>query len=322
MNKSTPGGRLRAARKLQNRTQDCVGAAAGLSQSRMSQIELGKRYPTSEEWKKLQAILGALALGALPPRNLPAPSEGWRIRPRRISSSAYPFSSRRRSAQKKFGSLFERRLEAVLSREDGDLAQQFLEQAGLDSSLEALVWTLFLEAGARPCSWSISNAGFEAHRVVDLATKLNRTHAPRPCLEMDFADFGLLLFPQVSVDVRTAYYRLDALACLRAGEERIWLNLEFDGRGHDPEFDSERQQKLGLPTIRLSQEDVTSTEPLIQLERKLSAVLRRTQTAQLPSGVCGLASAGVIDKANFRGIKATESGLLERESSKRPTSVA
>jgi transcriptional regulator with XRE-family HTH domain len=275
MNTTTPGQRLKSARKLTGRTQGSVATATGLTQSRISQLELGKRYPTEEEWARLQEEFPRAFLGPLPQRKLPAPSEDWRARaPRRPLPSGPPFSSRLHNARKTHGVLVDKILSAVRARENGDLALQVLEQAGLDSGLEVLFWLFLLLAGAKPCCWAIAHAGFQAHRVAYPETGINITHSLGPCLEMEFPHFKALLFPQVSIDVRKAYYRLDALVCIKTAKERIWLDVEIDGRGHDATYDAERQARLQLPVLRLTTEDVTSPNLLENLERRLASLFQ------------------------------------------------
>lgn len=94
-----------------------------------------------------------------------------------------------------------------------------------------------------------------------------------PCLDFKLTNGECLLFSQVTVQTRQGIYRLDALVCIYTSRNRIWCDLEVDGQGHDPRFDLERQRALGLPTVRLNTEDLTTPDILATLEGKISPLL-------------------------------------------------
>ena len=82
-----------------------------------------------------------------------------------------------------------------------------------------------------------------------------------------------MLFPQLTLDTRKAYFRLDATLCMRDGRQRVWMNIEIDGAGHDGEFDAERQRLLGMPTIRLDRQALLTEDLVTMLATRLRAVL-------------------------------------------------
>lgn len=255
----TIGEQIRALRKKKGWSQDRLGQQTGLSQSRISKLESGSRYPTSQEWTVLRQHLG-IAPGApfVPKRPLPYPESGWRVPPPDYHCIGdVPLSSRVYKACKSFGALADRSLLAIRKHSNRELVFRFLNEACLDSGHEAMFWLHALSAGGSPCWYAPSKAGFRQHRLVERGTQRKTvTDLRLPCLELKREGLALLLFPQVTVDTRRAYYRLDALACVTNGKKRCWVNIEIDGAGHDGEFDLERERALNLPAVRLNRDDL------------------------------------------------------------------
>jgi len=164
-------------------------------------------------------------------------------------------------------------LAQLRTRPDQETCQEFLEQARTESGLEYFFWLQLLASGALPCRLSLYKAGFRALRVVEAGSRKGLGDSRAACLDVQTGRCRCLLFPQVTLDTRKAYFRLDALACVRARRDRCWLNLEIDGEGHDGQFDQERQLLLGLPTIRLSASEVASPNLLSLLDGKLAHVV-------------------------------------------------
>lgn len=135
----------------------------------------------------------------------------------------------------------------IRARQDAPLTLRFLTTVRLDSAYEAMFWMLLLAEGGRPCRYTLLKAGFRLHRVVD-DRRNTAGDARQPCLQLGQ---NVLLFPQVSLDVRKAYYRLDVLALVVRRGRRLWVNIEIDGSGHAGDLDEQRQADLGLPTLRL-----------------------------------------------------------------------
>jgi hypothetical protein len=92
-------------------------------------------------------------------------------------------------------------------------------------------------------------------------------------LEIEIRGLKLLLFCQVTVETRRGQFRLDALVCVRTPGRRFWVNFEIDGGGHDPTYDHERQQALGLDTIRFTTADLRTKDLLSLTELRLAPLL-------------------------------------------------
>lgn len=99
------------------------------------------------------------------------------------------------------------------------------------------------------------------------------TDVPWPCIELSLRGRECLLFPQVTVDVRVTYYRLDALVCVRTpNQPRYFVDLEIDGDGHVGRFDAEREGRLRLPTIRLKEAELVKEGAIALLQRKFEGL--------------------------------------------------
>jgi hypothetical protein len=183
-----------------------------------------------------------------------------------------PLAARLHGARQTYGAIVDRRMRAIFSRADERLCLKFLQQAGLDSGDESLYWSQLLALGARPAWYSLAKSGFDHLRAVDPETLKTLDSVRRPCLQLNLRR-QLLLFPQVTLDARKGYYRLDALVCVLVSGRRVWLDLEIDGSGHRGEFDERREKALGLPTLRLTPAEIGSENLLEILEGKLLALL-------------------------------------------------
>lgn len=276
MNKHTFGSLLRATRKKHNLSQTALGAEVGLSQSRLSQFESDSRSPTPEEWQRLRECLN------LDPNDLPAklllpyPDPIWRVALPELSlAGERPLSTRHHAARKTYGAIVDRRLAQAKSQTDPVLVEKFLNQASTESGHEYFLWVQLLAIGGKPCWLAPVRAGFRALGIVDRHSKRAINDLRHPCLQAAGPGADWLLFPQPTLDARRTYYRLDALAVLRYGGERHWIDLELDGQGHNPEWDDERQRLLSLPTVRLSTAEIATPDIMATLEAKAFEVLRR-----------------------------------------------
>ena len=268
----TIGARLISERKKLQWNQATLSRRSGISAARLSQLESDRRHPSKKEWARLDTCL---SVGAYPePVGLPCPDGQWRAGRPLLPLPERPISARDFAARKRFGSVVDRAWASIRSRQAEGPSVKFLHWAGLDSSCEYLFWLRLLENGGKACCYSPARAGFRSLSVVHRDLRTNIGDLRLPCLEIliegfapgercwrvDSPGFRCLFFPQITLDSRKGYYRIDALACIRIGRSRFWLDLEVDGKGHDSTFDVEREARLGLKTVRLGTTDLTNEE--------------------------------------------------------------
>ena len=275
MTKTTVGARLKTARKKRQWTLANLGRQAGITKSRLSQFENEHRYPTEQEWDRLRPLLNLAAYQPFERCELPAARKLWTApEPSLNAELDRPLTSRLYAARKSFGAeMVDQALALMNRREDRALCAKFLERAGVESGHELLFWLKLLGAGAQPCRISLAKAGFRRLAVVDQKTRDILGDLRHSCLDLEGDHFACLFFPQVTVDTRKAFFRLDALACVYSGRERYWVNIEIDGQGHNHRFDEERQEMLGLSTVRLDSSEVGASDTLAILKRKLIPLL-------------------------------------------------
>lgn len=255
-------------------SQDALAELTGIAQGRLSQLERGERSVCEAEIPLLRTHLGVALEAGSARAVLPAPSRAWRLdRPSVKLTSARSTEARKVAAFRSFGARAERAVAAMRARSDLHLCEEFLEQSGIDSGHEFLFWAELLAAGARPCSTAPATVGFRALRVAEPSTWVTVNDLSSPCLEVTIGGYPCLLFPQLTLDTRKAYFRLDATLCMRDGRQRVWMNIEIDGAGHDGEFDAERQRLLGMPTIRLDRQALLTEDLVTMLATRLRAVL-------------------------------------------------
>lgn len=279
-NQLTPGELIREMRLKNGWTQKKLGELIGVRQNRISKLEKGQRPVSETEWQQLSPYLESQ--DDLPTRRkLPYPAELWRVRPpEAYLQGDVTLSSRVNRARKTFGNIVDRCLRAIYKRDDAPLSIKFLNDACLDSGDEGMLWLLGLAGEGRACWYALSKAGFRRHRVVDAALKKTISDIRRPCLEINRDKYAVLMFPQVRLQTARAWYRLDALCCVRKGNKRCWINVEVDGPGHDPESDGPRQRHIGLPTLRYTRADLKRQDFLETMERHLLDVLAANSEPQ------------------------------------------
>ena len=261
----------------QHQLQQCtLCSKSQIKADRMSRFERGTRYPTPEEWQRLDALLD---LGCYqPPPDEPAPPANWKPDPPLLCwEGDKPLSSRVYAARCTFGPPVDATFEDVLSRDDAEVVEHFLHRSCLDSGHEYYFWLMLLGLGGLPRWFSPLKAGYRTHSIVDRRTGRVAGDLRHPCLLLEAAGAKLLLFPQVTLQTRKGQYRLDALVCVKVGQRRFWVDIEIDGGGHDAKFDLQRQRILGLPTLRFNEADLRRSDfSELFKERMTSLIKART----------------------------------------------
>ena len=140
---------------------------------------------------------------------------------------------------------------------------RFLQMAPSGSSLETVGHLLDLRREAVFCRAAPQALGFDLWPVSERESTRIVGHIPVPAL----ATPDWLMILQVTVRTPTRYTMDGLVVVLRP--YRAFINLEYDGRGHDPRFDAKRTRDLGLVTLRLSERDVLDDIPLT---RRLQAL--------------------------------------------------
>ncbi len=252
------GIQIKAARLAKQWRASLLARHTGISRSRLSKFESGLSYPNPVEWCVLREHLD---LGPYPKKRrleLPPVRRRWFPLEPASARAERPFAVRLSAARRYFGHLADRALVTIRARQDEELCFEFLERALLESGPEAMFWMILLASGATPGRHSPNRAGFRKFSILDTQGSEVRGDLKRPCLDLNLPEWEVLFFHQVTLDTRTRIYRLDALACVWSLRNRIWLNIEIDGHGHDGTYDRERQSLLELPTVRISMEELGS----------------------------------------------------------------
>lgn len=273
----TSGARLKAARDLRQWSQAVLSEQSGIPASRLSALETERRYPTEQEWEQLRECL---RLGPYePPVELPVAPRRCHTAPPAAEQAERTFAQRFHAARCQFGSAADLVMSQIKEREDAAVCLRFLQQARTESGVEAMLWMRLLAEGGHPRCFSPLRAGFRRLSVVHGQSREGIGDVRQPCLTLETEHGFAMLFPQVTVDARRAYYRLDALMGLWVGRQRLWLNLEVDGEGHRSDYDLQRQSHLGLEAVRLSPGDLRDPGLLPLLARRLAPLLALPRTA-------------------------------------------
>jgi transcriptional regulator with XRE-family HTH domain len=270
----TNGEKLRAARAMVGLNQAEIARRTQIDKRRLSQIELDKRDPTPEEVQRL-AGLGLWDNKTYAARRpTRCYTSEWIQRPHAAKRhSSHPLSARIARARKTFGPMIERLLASLGQGKERAVRKDFLDNSCLDSAPELLFWLLLLAAGGRPRWLPPSRTGFRRLPILDPSTRQIISDARFPCLESELDGLSLLAFPQLTVLARGRQYRLDGLLGLKVNRQKVWINLEIDGLGHENRFDEERATNLGLPSIRLTSKELSSPDALRLLKERLTGLL-------------------------------------------------
>lgn len=227
-----------------------------LSRGRVSQIENGRRVPTTEEQVALcrnLPISYPVLSQACGPRSSP---EFDQYVPRRIRLAPIrrdrPTRIRYAAARRRYPELMAQ-LEAELSRRaDAGVIGRFLRDACFDSDLEVVATLSLLSAGALPGLASPLFAGYDNLAPIDPETGRIIGHLLFPCLAYE----GALLFPQVTLRTREfGRPRVDHLL-VKKGKA---LAVEIDGDGHR-EGEPNRAGVLQMPVLRFNEAQVVNLE--------------------------------------------------------------
>lgn len=274
MNKLSSGVLIKAARQKQQLSQIDLCRITKLTPPRLSKLENDLLYPTRDEWQRLNLFL---SLGNYVPReqiNKPCPPGAWKAgTPVLNRDSERSLAARLYASQKSFAKLTNKAIISIKNRPDMEVCERFLQQALLESGYEYLFWVRLLAAGGRPGWYSPSKAGYRDLAVVDRKSKKQAGDLKHPCLSLESRDYDALFFPQVTLDTRKTYYRLDALVCIRWNRRRIWVDVEVDGPGHNGEFNRIRQRDLRLETLRLTKTELSAPCLVESLNHKFKPML-------------------------------------------------
>ena len=113
----------------------------------------------------------------------------------------------------------------------------------------------FALAGAGRMLSNPHELGYRGQPIIDARGQL-LGERKLPGLQGRIQGLRYLLWPQVGLRPRSATFRLDGLMLVQAGASCIWCDLEFDSSLHDLARDQSRAKLIGLPEIRLSEQDV------------------------------------------------------------------
>lgn len=261
-----PASLLKDARTRLGLTQQDLAEQTRIDRWRISHFERGIGVPDPGEQRALCPVLElcssalAHAAPAGPRPRLADERKGLAPRTPYRMPRDRPSSVRYRAAWKAYPT-FLRGLERQLQdREDSEWIRVYLREAVFDSGLEMMASLQLLGDGAKPGWVSPQTAGFSQLPIVDPKTREVTGHHPYPTLAWE----GCLLFPQVSLRARHLLTP-DLLVGARTSKGVKWVDVEIDGRGHDPKFDDVRAQELDLPVVRFETKRVLDGSFLCEL---------------------------------------------------------
>lgn len=261
------GDRLRQHRTRAGLTQADVASRSEVKRHRYSDFERCHVRPTRDEIGRIAKALG-VDLGYLlrgsdwrapgPESRRPGCSfhEDCRWQPLQDVPTAYYV----KEALNTWRDWTIRFLGEIRKRKDLPLVRRFLREVACESKLEALLILALLARGARPIWDSPLAVGFREWPIVLRGRQAG--DCLHPGLELDFPGLKVVIFFQVSMQVRKGWIRVDGLVAVREfGARTRWVVGEVDGPDHVEEKDRERQVRHELPEVRLGYEKFGLHDP-------------------------------------------------------------
>ncbi|GMU54346.1 MAG: hypothetical protein AMXMBFR33_34920 [Candidatus Xenobia bacterium] len=269
---------LRKERKLRGWTQSELARTARVPRSQIAHYELGTRMPPADHVARLAAALGIAIEAPIPPPGkggwpawkLSALWERFTPHPRRYRLDRERDSwVRLLAARKAYPLLYGLHFPRVVALHGRAALTELLHFACCGSGLEMMAWLRILEFAVISYV-SLARLGWRRLPVIEEPSGDVVGDRLWPVLAFE-QPFLCALFPQVRVRTPGQPYRMDLLACLRVGDRLVWLNVEIDGPLHDSEYDRKRQIAIGLPRVRLTEDDVCARNFKQRFLEKLAA---------------------------------------------------
>lgn len=242
---------LKQRRQAHKLRQLDLGRQCHIPWKKIGLFEQGRRVPSEDELRRLEAVLGSFDTCVFRPARYLETLRNLSAR-RRASHLPYfppwdrPAAVRFHAARKQHPDLVRSLESCTRGRPDFALVNYFTAQLSCGSAVECLYLLSLLARGGQPAL--APPLGFRRlpHPVVDPITREWVCHRPFPAIVLGEAHH----FFQVSM-LTPRLYTVDVLRW-----DGAWTVVEIDGRGHDGRGDQERDQAIGLPVKRLSGNDV------------------------------------------------------------------
>jgi transcriptional regulator with XRE-family HTH domain len=252
----------------------------GVDRRRLSELELGKRPLDRRAMARLADLLG------IPKLSVPSAcsngkgsrqAEALYLRLARVSRPQYDpprdreQDVRRVAAWREEPALMEWLNERYRERPDATRVEEFLNSISSASWLEYLYPARELvHPQAVPLRIAPNEIGYCHYALVDPETFAAVGDRLWPALGI--RRHGRLLIQFFNATVRTPKrtWTVDILQySRRRGQSARWTVIEIDGDGHRSRWDLLKEEQIGLPTLRLSSQQVRSDDVLTTIERWL-----------------------------------------------------
>lgn len=253
-----PKDLIREARSRLGLTQYDLAEQASVNRWRISVFERGLGVPNNEEQRALCSVLNLprsrLALAAPSGARPKLGQEKKSFAPRAPYQMPRdrPSEVRFRAALKQYPELIRYLSYKLEERKDSEWISVFLREAVFDSGLEVAASLQLLADGAKPGWLSPQCSGFVQHPIIDPSNRVVTGHHCHPALVWE----GCLLFPQLSVRTTRNHFTLDLLVGCRKNRGVVWMDVEFDGPGHDARLDALRADELGMRVERFKTSEI------------------------------------------------------------------
>lgn len=275
------GTKVRAARmRLGFSRVGDLACVIGVDRRRLSAFELGRRPLCGTALRRLSEVL---ALPELASAAASARARGRReaeagfLRAARVSRPRYDpprdrdQSFRRQAAWKEEPDLMEALDLAHRSRPDYEQVQAFLASIASESWVEYLYPARELALpDTRPVRIAPNEIGYSHYALVDPLTCQAVGDRLWPALGLRRGKHTIVQFFNASIRTPRRTWTVDILQYSHQSRRAArWTVVEIDGDGHRSRWDREKEEQVGLATLRLSGEEIRQGHAWPRIERWL-----------------------------------------------------
>ncbi|MBN9416900.1 hypothetical protein ABS71_21235 [bacterium SCN 62-11] len=256
---------LKAAREKEDHKLSDASTRLGCSRQHLSRLEQGKALATPEQARAIREVYGVPVLEVGHQAKFAALHRELGLSPFQLETvNPDPW-------RVAYGCWGEKLRTGGLSLARFDWMSHFLPG---ESSHECYALLQVALAGAEEFLGNPHEWGFDLHPIID---RTGRLLAERmlPGLIYQDSEVDIVLWPQVSMRIDSKHaFRLDCLMLFRIARKVYWIALEFDAGGHDSTKDLYRTQKLGMPIVRITGEEIRQGRVFELLRQRAEEVVR------------------------------------------------
>ncbi len=237
-------GTRRPSRRLAESLERVYGLRPGRFVNKYAFPGRGGRPVDQETAKAIQAVLSAISIDSPAPERSPRRQvwrDTWRDWRGNVANPLWPVACH-------LGKDAQEEIELLESRQTGDTFWKLLNGIPFDSWTERRFMVKLGLAGGQMVRLAPARVGVQCRLVDHHGVEVG--HRPLPAMVVHYQGVTAVIWPQRAVQAETLW-KLDALAVVSAGGNRLTVNIEIDDPDrHNRARDSYRDDDVSLTVLR------------------------------------------------------------------------